>query len=151
MTQSVKDGATVPIHYESRVIKLKLDDDTLQEIDKKYDELSKRSNEYTIEKSKRQESQLEVILGSEETIDTLCKDIIQHYEENRQYELKGKAMIVAYNRKIAVKIYKKILELRPTWEDKVKVVMSSSNNDDDETRKIVGTDTYKKELENWRL
>lgn len=147
MTQSVEDGATVPIHYESRVIKLKLDDDTLHQIDDKYEELAKKSNEYTIEKSKRQESQLEVILGSEETIDTLCRDIIQHYEENREYELKGKAMIVAYNRKIAIKMYKKILELRPEWEDKVKVVMSSSNNDDDEMREIIGTDTYKKELE----
>ena len=147
MTQSVKDGATVPIHYESRVVKLKLDKDILEQIDKKYLELSAKSNEYTIEKSKRQESKLEVILGSDDTIDALCTDIIDHYENNRQYELTGKAMIVAYNRKIAIKIYKKILELRPNWTEKVKVVMSSSNNDSDEYMEIIGTSAYKKELE----
>ena len=147
MTQSVKDGATVPIHYESRVVKLKLDKEILEQIDRKYLELSAKSNEYTIEKSKRQESKLEVILGSDDTIDALCTDIIDHYENNRQYELTGKAMIVAYNRKIAIKIYKKILELRPNWTEKVKVVMSSSNNDSDEYREIIGTNAYKKELE----
>ncbi|RAP50967.1 MAG: deoxyribonuclease HsdR [Methanosphaera sp. rholeuAM74] len=148
MTQSVKDGATVPIHYESRVVKLKLDKEVLEEIDRKYLELSTKTNEYTLEKSKRQESKLEVILGSDETIDALCTDIVNHYENNRQYELTGKAMIVAYNRKIAIKIYKKLLELRPNWTDKVKVVMSSSNNDSDEYREIIGTDAHKKELEN---
>ena len=148
MTQSVKDGATVPIHYESRVVKLKLDDEILKQIDEKYLELSAKTNEYTIERSKRQESRLEVILGSDDTITALCEDMIDHYENNRQYELTGKAMIVAYNRGIAIKIYKKILELRPNWTEKVKVVMSSSNNDTDEWRKIIGTDSHKKELEN---
>jgi len=148
MTQSVEDKSTVPIHYESRVVKLKLDEDVLKQIDEKYLELSAKTNEYTIEKSKRQESKLEVILGSDDTITTLCKDIIDHYENNRQQELTGKAMIVAYNRSIAIKIYKKILELRPNWTEKVKVVMSSSNNDTDEWRKIIGTDAHKKDLEN---
>lgn len=147
MTQSVKDGATVPIHYESRVVKLKLDKEVLEQIDREYLELSAKSNEYTIEKSKRQESRLEVILGSDDTIDALCNDILNHYENNRQYELTGKAMIVAYNRKIAIKIYKKLLELRPNWTEKVNVVMSSSNNDSDEYREIIGTDAHKKELE----
>ena len=148
MTQSVEDKSTVPIHYESRVVKLKLDEDVLKQIDEKYLELSAKTNEYTIEKSKRQESKLEVILGSDDTITTLCNDIIEHYENNRQQELTGKAMIVAYNRSIAIKIYKKILELRPNWTEKVKVVMSSSNNDTDEWRQIIGTDAHKKELEN---
>ena len=148
MTQSVEDGATVPIHYESRVVKLKLDDDVLRQIDEKYLELSAKTNEYTIERSKRQESRLEVILGADDTITALCEDIVDHYENNRQQELTGKAMIVAYNRDIAIKIYKKILELRPDWTEKIKVVMSSSNNDTDEWRKIIGTDSYKKELEN---
>ena len=148
MTQSVEDGATVPIHYESRVVKLKLDDDVLRQIDEKYLELSARTNEYTIERSKRQESKLEVILGADDTITALCEDIVNHYENNRQQELTGKAMIVAYNRSIAIKIYKKILELRPDWTEKVNVVMSSSNNDTDEWRKIIGTDAHKKQLEN---
>jgi len=148
MTQSVDDGATVPIHYESRVMKLKFDDNILKELDERYEELSAKATEYNIARSKKQMSRLESILGDDTTIDTLCKDMIYHYENFRQYDVVGKAMFVAYNREIAIKIYKKLLELRPEWKEKVHVVMSSSNNDPEEWRKIIGTDAYKQELEN---
>lgn len=91
-------------------------------------------------------SHLEEILGAPATIDSLCKDIINHYEENRQFELTGKAMIVAYSRPIAMSIYHRILELRPNWTDKVKVVMTGSNKDPEEWHDIIGNKQYKKEL-----
>ena len=91
-------------------------------------------------------SHLEEILGAPATIDSLCRDILKHYEENRQYELTGKAMIVAYSRPIAMSIYHKILELRPDWEEKVKVVMTGSNKDPEEWHDIIGNKQYKKEL-----
>ena len=91
-------------------------------------------------------SHLEEILGAPATIDSLCKDIIKHYEENRQFELTGKAMIVAYSRPIAMSIYHRILELRPDWTDKVKVVMTGSNKDPEEWHDIIGNKQYKKEL-----
>lgn len=115
MTQAVSDGATCPVYYESRVINLNLDKDTLKAIDDEYEILaSEGATEEQIEKSKKQMSHLEEILGAPATIDSLCKDIIKHYEENRQFELTGKAMIVAYSRPIAMSIYHRILELRPT-------------------------------------
>ena len=40
MTQSVEDGSTVKIFYESRLAKVWLDDNKLKEIDKYYDELA---------------------------------------------------------------------------------------------------------------
>lgn len=91
-------------------------------------------------------SHLEEILGAPETIDSLCRDILAHYEENRQYELTGKAMIVAYSRSIAMSIYHKLLELRPEWNEKVKVVMTGSNKDPEEWHDIIGNKQYKKEL-----
>ena len=91
-------------------------------------------------------SHLEEILGAPATIDSLCQDIIKHYEENRQYELTGKAMIVAYSRPIAMSIYHRLLELRPEWTDKVKVVMTGSNQDPEEWHDIIGNKQYKKEL-----
>ena len=148
MTQSVDDKATVPIHYESRVVKLNFDEEILKELDNRYEELSLKATEYNIERSKRQMSRLESILGDDTTIDTLCKDMIYHYENFRQYEVVGKAMFVAYNRDIAIKIYKKILDLRPEWKDKIYVVMSSSNNDPEEWKDIIGTKSYQQELEN---
>ena len=148
MTQSVEDGATVPIHYESRVVKLQLDEEILEKIDREYDILSQNANPINIEKSKRQLSQMEVLLGSPETITSLATDIINHYEDNRQYELSGKAMVVAYSRRIAMNLYEKILELRPEWDEKVKVVMTGSNNDPEEWHEIIGDKTYKQQLAN---
>ena len=147
MTQAVSDGATCPVYYESRVINLNLDKDTLKAIDDEYETLaSEGATEEQIEKSKKQMSHLEEILGAPATIDSLCKDIIKHYEENRQFELTGKAMIVAYSRPIAMSIYHRILELRPDWTDKVKVVMTGSNKDPEEWHDIIGNKQYKKEL-----
>lgn len=147
MTQAVSDGATCPVYYESRVINLNLDKDTLKAIDDEYEILaSEGATEEQIEKSKKQMSHLEEILGAPATIDSLCKDIINHYEENRQFELTGKAMIVAYSRPIAMSIYHRILELRPDWTDKVKVVMTDSNKDPEEWHDIIGNKQYKKEL-----
>lgn len=92
MTQAVEDGATRPVFYESRVINLNLDEETLKLIDEEYELLTEEGAEKElIEKSKRELSHLEAILGAPETIDSLCRDIIKHYEENRQYELTGKA------------------------------------------------------------
>ena len=147
MTQAVKDGATCPVFYESRVVNLKLDDATIQKIDAEYEKLSDEgATAQQIEESMHEMSHLEEILGAPETIDSLVRDILKHYEENRQFELTGKAMIVAFSRPIAIRIYKKILELRPDWTEKVKVVMTGSNNDPEEWHSIVGNKQYKKEL-----
>lgn len=78
---------------------------------------------------------------------SLCEDIVKHYEEFRQYEQTGKAMIVAYSRPIAIKIYRRILEMRPVWSDKLAVVMTSGNKDPEDWRAIIGNDSHKKELE----
>lgn len=146
MTQAVEDGATRPVYYESRVIKLNLDEETLKLIDAEYDLMAHHADPAIIEKSKRKLGQMEAILGNENTINSLVIDILDHYEGNREHLLTGKAMIVAYSRQIAMKIYKRILELRPSWTEKVAVVMTSGNNDPEEWRKIIGNKQYKDEL-----
>lgn len=139
MTQAVDDGATVPVYYESRVLNLSLDEDTKRRLDEEYERLSlEGADDDTLEKSKRELAHMDSILGADATIHSLCVDIIQHYEDNRQYELSGKAMIVAYSRKIGLDIYRKILQLRPEWTDKVGVVMSTSNQDPEEWRSLIG-------------
>lgn len=146
MTQAVEDGATRPVYYESRVIKLNLDEATLRMIDTEYDIMSANADEEVIEKSKRELGQMEAILGNDNTINSLVSDILDHYENNRENLLTGKAMIVAYSRPIAMKIYKRILELRPAWTEKVAVVMTSGNNDLEEWREIIGNKHHKDEL-----
>lgn len=146
MTQAVEDGATRPVYYESRVIKLNLDETTLKLIDEEYDLMALNADDEVIEKSKRDLGKIEAVLGNEKTINSLVCDILAHYEDNRENLLTGKAMIVAYSRSIAMKIYKRILELRPNWTEKVGVVMTSGNNDPEEWRKIIGNRHHKDEL-----
>ena len=146
MTQAVEDGATRPVYYESRVVKLQLNEPTLRLIDKEYELMAHNADPEVIEKSKRELGQMEAILGNPSTINSLVTDIIEHYETNRADKLTGKAMIVAYSRPIALDIYHKILELRPDWTEKVKVVMTESNNDPEEWRKIIGNKHHRDEL-----
>lgn len=146
MTQAVEDGATRPVYYESRVIKLKFDEATLHLIDNEYDIMANNADPEVIEKSKRDLGQMEAILGNDTTIDTLVIDIINHYENYRENLLTGKAMIVAYSREIAMKIYKRMLELRPSWTKKVKVVMTDSNKDPEEWRSVIGNKHHRDEL-----
>ncbi len=146
MTQAVEDGATRPVYYESRVIKLKLDESTLKLIDKEYDLMAANADEEVVQKSKRELGQMEAILGNDKTIDSLVNDIIDHYENYREGLLTGKAMIVAYSRPIAMKIYKKILELRPLWTEKVGIVMTDSNKDPEEWKEIVGNKRHRDEM-----
>ena len=146
MTQAVEDGATRPVYYESRVIKLKLDEHTLKLIDQEYDIMANNADPEVIEKSKKQLGQMEAILGNDKTIASLVDDILDHYENYRENLLTGKAMIVAYSRSIAMKIYERILRLRPSWTEKIAVVMTGSNKDPEEWNKIIGNKRHKDEL-----
>jgi len=146
MTQAVEDGATRPVYYESRVIKLKFDEATLHLIDQEYDIMANNADPEVVEKSKKELGQIDAVLGNDATIDSLVSDIIDHYENYREDLLTGKAMIVAYSRAIAMKIYKRILELRPGWTEKVKVVMTESNKDPEEWRSVIGNKRRRDEL-----
>lgn len=147
MTQSVEDESTKPVYYESRVMALHLDENALGRIDDAYREFADQADEATVQKSKHDLGGLDAIFDTPETIDALCRDIVEHYEENRADVLAGKALIVAYSRPIAMKIYKRIMELRPGWKDKVGVVMTMSNQDPEEWFEVCGGSKHKKDME----
>lgn len=146
MTQAVEDGATRPVYYESRVIRLKLDSATLQRIDEEYDNMASQTEASVIERSKRELGKMEALLGHDQTIASLVDDILDHYEHYRAHLLTGKAMIVAYSRSIAMKIYHRILDVRPGWTDKVAVVMSESNQDPEAWQAVIGNKRTRDEL-----
>ncbi|RXZ54925.1 type I restriction endonuclease subunit R [Senegalimassilia faecalis] len=147
MTQSVEDESTKPVYYESRVVALKLDEGTLAKLDATYAEFAAQADEASVEKAKRDTGGLDAIFGAPETVDTLCRDIVEHYENNRADVLAGKALIVAYSRPMAMKIYNKLLELRPQWKDMLGVVMTMSNQDPEEWFDVCGGAKHKKEME----
>ncbi len=142
MTQAVEDGATVPIYYENRTAKIKLNEELLKKIDAEYEKMAGEASETAIEKSKSDLSTIEAIIGSKERLSLLADDMIAHYED-RQYVLTGKAMIVCMSRRIAINLYRIILEKRPEWKQKVKVVLTSNNQDDEDWHDIIGNKAYR--------
>ena len=132
--QAVRDGATVPIYYESRIAKLELDESVVATLDPEFDEITEGEEESSKEKLKTKWAALEAVVGSEERIKLIAEDLIRHWER-RQEAMDGKAMIVCMSRRICVDLYKALVALRPEWHDDddergvLKVVMTGSASD----------------------
>ncbi|MEG1008613.1 MAG: type I restriction endonuclease subunit R [Clostridia bacterium] len=147
MTQAVEDNATIPIYYENRIAKLNLNEDLLEKADDMYNTLSNNNEakDEVIEQSKRELAKLESIIGSKQRLSLLATDIVSHYEQ-RENILEGKAMIVCMSRKVAINLYKEILNIRCEWKNKIKVVLTDSNNDPEDWHDIVGNKQYRDEV-----
>ncbi len=149
---AVRDGATVPIYYESRLTKLNLDDETLQEIDREVGALVADEENNEREKFKSQWSTLEKLVGSKNRIAQVAKDLVEHFEE-RSAAIEGKGMVVAMSRQIAVELYDAIVALRPKWHDDdpkkgaIKIIMTGSASDDATMQKHLYSKQTKKDLE----
>lgn len=132
--QAVLDNATVPIFYESRLVKIKFDFDERILIDDKFEELTEGEELTEKQKLKTKWTRLETIVGNEHRINKIAEDIIGHFEQ-RNSVLEGKAMIVCMSRRICVEMYNAIVALRPDWSNIddskgiIKVVMTGSSSD----------------------
>lgn len=133
IAQAVEDGATVRIYYESRLAKVNLSEEGKKLVEELDDELDGEELTET-QKAKAKWTQLEALIGSENRIQNVASDIIQHFEQ-RQEVFEGKGMIVAMSRRIAADLYETIIKLKPEWHsddlDKgvIKMVMTSSSSD----------------------
>lgn len=132
--RAVADGATVPIYYESRLAKLDLKESERPKIDPEFEEATEGEEIERKEKLKSKWAQLEAVVGSENRIRLIARDLVEHFE-NRLDSMEGKAMVVCMSRRICVALYKEIVALRPGWhheeDDKgsMKVVMTGSAAD----------------------
>ncbi|MFM5980826.1 MAG: type I restriction endonuclease subunit R, partial [Sphaerospermopsis kisseleviana] len=140
IAQAVTDGATVPIYYESRLVKIDLDEtgkQLLAELDEDLEGLGEGEN---VQQAKAQRTKLEAVIGATQRLETIAQDIIQHFE-TRQQVFFGKGMIVTFSRAIAVQLYQEIINLRPEWHSNqldqgtIKVVMTASASDGAEMAK----------------
>ena len=131
---AVEDGATVPIYYESRLVKVHLPPERSAEIDEEVEAIAEGVEFTAKEKAKAKWAQLEAIVGNRKRLKEVARDLVKHFEA-RQEVFIGKAMIVAMSRRIAVELYEEIVALRPDWHsndlDKgvIKVVMTASSSD----------------------
>lgn len=113
LTRAVEDGATVKIFYESRLAKIDLSDGDLAALDELADEITETVEEDAATAAKSRWSRLEAIVGADSRLDLIARDIVEHWEKRRE-ALFGKGMIVTMSRRIAVRLYEKIIALRPT-------------------------------------
>ncbi len=148
MTQSIMDGATVPIMYESRMARVGLNQKVLDEIDDYYNMLETEEGveDYKIEESKKAMATMKQIIEDPDRLEMIVKDIIMHYEEI-ETSIANKAMVVAYSRDSAYTMYNKFLEFKPEWKNKIHMIITSNNKDDEEMQKAIGSKKNKKELE----
>ena len=172
MTESVRDEITVRIVYEGRAAKVALDNSKLEEIERYYDSAAEAgANEYQIEQSKKETAKMNAILGDPKRLQNVAEDFVAHYEKrvSEKASLKGKAMFVCSSREIAYDLFKRIIVLRPEWNEiraaeegaelsdkdkkelkpieRIKMVMTRSKDDEEELWNLLGTKDYRKELD----
>lgn len=133
--QAVRDGATVPIYYESRLARLELKEGDVGQLDDEVDELTEDEEGDAAKVAKlRRWAALEQLVGAPPRIQKVAADIVAHFE-NRLTAMDGKAMVVAMSRDICVHFYNAIVALRPDWhsddpmQGAIKVVMTGSASD----------------------
>jgi type I restriction enzyme, R subunit len=133
--RAVEDEVTVRIYYEGRLAKLELKADERPKIDPDFEEATEGEEVEKKEKLKTKWARLEAMVGTDNRIELVAKDLIDHVEK-RLDAMEGKAMIVAMSRRICADLYAAIVKLRPSWhhddDDKglIKVVMTGSAADD---------------------
>lgn len=151
ISQAVEDGATVRIYYESRLAKVNLDEEGRRLIEEFDRELEEDEEVTDKQRAKAKWAKLEAIVGNQDRIKNLAKDIVSHFGQ-RQSVFEGKAMIVAMSRRIAADLYKEIIALKPEWHNEdltkgvIKVVMTTSSSDGVEMQKHHTTKTQRKAL-----
>lgn len=170
MVDSVVDGITVSIVYEGRAAKVFADNEKLQEIDRYYEECEKQgSTEEQIEASKQQTATMEAIIGDPQRLQAVAEDLVQHYEQRIEEgaTVCGKAMVVCTSREIAFELYKRIIALRPEWNEKlpcspeavmtdsdrkmllpmerIKMVMTGNKDDKADLAKLLGNKSDRQE------
>jgi type I restriction enzyme R subunit len=172
MTESVKDEITVRIVYEGRAAKVLLNNSKLKEIEDYYARCAEiGSNENQIEQSKKEMAQMYAIIGDPERLQAVAEDFVNHYE-NRVSEgstVKGKAMFVCSTREIAYELYKKIIAIKPEWNEvraaeegaeltdkekrelkpieRIKLIATRGPDDPKEMYDLLGTKDQRKELD----
>ena len=172
MTESVRDEITVRIVYEGRAAKIALKNGELEKIEKYYEEAAVAgANDYQIEQSKESTASMNSILGDPKRLQALAEDFVIHYGKrvSEGATVKGKAMFVCSSREIAWEFYKKVIALKPEWNEirvaeegaalsekdirelkpieRLKMVMTRGQDDPAELYSLLGTKDYRKELD----
>ena len=151
--RAVKDGATVPIYYESRLAKIQISEDARPKLDSDFEEATEGEETDKKEKLKSKWAALEALVGAENRIKLIAADLVEHFE-NRLSTMEGKAMVVCMSRRICIELYDAIIALRPEWHSdddaagQVKIVMTGSASDPEPWQRHIRTKAKREDLAN---
>ncbi|MFN8468811.1 MAG: HsdR family type I site-specific deoxyribonuclease [Caldilineaceae bacterium] len=126
--ESIRDGATLPLRFEPRLVELHIDKAA---IDEAYRDLTGGLSDLDKETLARAAARMSVLVKVPERIDRICADIAHHYQE--KVEPNGfKAMVVTYDQESCL-LYKAQLDrwLPPEASD---VVISVSGKEREDER-----------------
>ncbi len=143
--RAVADKATVPIYYESRIAKLRLNEHVMATIDDDFEELTEAEEVDHKEELKTKWAALEAMVGDPDRIAVIADDLVKHFEA-RTEAMTGKAMVVCMSRRICVDMYNAIIARRPEWRDSVKVVMTGSASDGPAWQEHIRTKQLRRDL-----
>ena len=149
--RAVKDGATVPIYYESRLAKLRLNSEALPKLDSDFEEATEGEETDKKEKLKSKWAALEVLVGADDRVRLIAKDLVEHFEA-RVAAMDGKGMAVCMSRRICIDLYRAIVELRPEWDSQddtegaVKIIMTGSASDPEEWQDHIRSKARREEI-----
>jgi len=149
--RAVRDGATVPIYYESRIAKLSLNQSVLPLIDDEFEEITESEEVERKERLKSKWAALESLVGEPKRIAVIAKDLVDHFER-RLEAMDGKAMLVCMSRRICVDLYDAIIKLRPDWHNEddgqgvVKIVMTGSASDNPDWQQHIRNKQRRRQL-----
>ena len=148
--QAVEDGATKPIYYESRIIKLLVNEEGAAAAEAELDAAAKASaTGEDLDETVR--VPLEALVGAPERIERVAAFIVEHWEKRRS-AMEGKAMVVTMSRDIAARLYEAIRKLKPKWHSAdddngvMKVVVTGGPNDEEPLLQHVRSKAARKAL-----
>ncbi len=150
--QAVRDGFTVPIHYEARLARITLPEDEKPRLDEEFEEVTEDAEEGAKEKLKTTWAKLEALVGTEKRLGLVADDLLAHWDRRLEI-LDGKAMIVCMSRRICVELYKQIIARRPDWhsdddaEGTLKVVMTGAGSDPEDFHPHIRGKKRQKDIE----
>ncbi len=148
--QAVADGATVPIYYEPRIVKLTIDEAGAKKAEAAIAEAAK-ADEAGEEAAENIRIPIEELYGAPERLERVAKFLVEHWEQRRS-AMEGKAMVVTMSRDIAARLHDEIAKLRPAWvdgdDDKgvMKVIMTGGPDDPEHVAKHVRSKAQRKAL-----
>lgn len=158
LSRAVADGATVPVHFEPRLIKMRFAEGiTEEEVDQAADKLTEGLDDVERDQLERSVAMVNAIYGSPQRLAELAKDLVDHWEIRRSVMEKfiegpGKALVVCGTREICANLYDAITTIRPDWHSndldkgRIKVVYSGDPSDTEPISKHVRRDGQNKAI-----